>query len=76
MTNEKLIKANDLFNQIHDLKNQLDYVDKIVLFPALQHPCDRSLKDWALPLDKKVRRYLKTVLIHELIKAEKEFTKL
>lgn len=76
MTNEKLQKANDLFSQIHDLKNQLDYADKIILFPGFQHPCDKSLKDWAVPLDKKVRTYLKTVLTQELNKVEKEFAKL
>lgn len=76
MTNEKLQKGNDLYSQIHALKTQIDSIDKIVIFPTLQHPCDRSLRDWALPLDKKVRTYLKTVLTHELNKVEKEFAKL
>lgn len=76
MTNEKLEKGNDLFSKIQNLKSQLEQVEKIVLLPALYHHCDRSMYEWAKPLDKKIRTYLKSNLTQELNRAQKEFEKL
>jgi hypothetical protein len=76
MTNEKLMIANHLQDKLYGIKSQIDQIDKAVLLPVLRHTCDGELKEYAQPIDKKVRTYLKSVLTKELNKAQKEFDKL
>ncbi len=76
MTDDKLLHANNVQQAIFSIENQLAYADKIDLLPACHHSCDKSLHEWAVPLDKKIRTYLKTTLSQELNKLKKEFDKL
>lgn len=76
MTIEKLYKGEALNHNIETLKNQIAYADKIDLLPACKDLCTKEILEFAKPIDKKVRAYLKSALTQELNRLTKEFEKL